>query len=61
MRLEGKLLREIAVELGVSKARAQQMVVLAKAQLAFRIFKGLRRPLPKASWESPRWKETKND
>jgi hypothetical protein len=50
LRLEGKLLREIGDEFGVSKERARQMVKLAKAQLAFRVFKGLRRPLPRPSW-----------
>lgn len=51
MRLEGATLRQIAGELGVSKERARQIVELAKAQLAFRVFKGLRRPLPKQWWE----------
>jgi len=46
MRLEGKTLREIAIELDVSKERARQLVLLAKQQLAFRIFQGLPRPLP---------------
>jgi DNA-directed RNA polymerase sigma subunit (sigma70/sigma32) len=46
MRLEGKMLKEIAVEFGVSKERARQMVLLAKQQLAFRVFRGVPRPLP---------------
>jgi orotate phosphoribosyltransferase-like protein len=50
MRLEGKMLKEIAAEFNVSKQRAGQMVLLAKTQLAFRVFKGLPRPLPKPSW-----------
>ena len=51
MRLAGAKLDEIAGELGVSRQRAFQMVELAKAQLAFRIFRGVRRPLPRQSWE----------
>ena len=51
MRLEGARLDDIASELGVSRERARQMVVLAEQQLAFRVFKGLRRPLPKQWWE----------
>jgi len=54
MRLEGAMLQEIGDELGVSKERARQMVAIAKAQLAFRVFKGLRRPLPKQPWERER-------
>jgi len=48
MRLAGALLDEIAEELGVTKQRAHQMVNTAKRQLAFRVFKGVERPLPKA-------------
>jgi DNA-directed RNA polymerase sigma subunit (sigma70/sigma32) len=46
MRLAGATFNEIAAEFGVSKQRARQMVVLAKQQLAFRVFRGLPRPLP---------------
>jgi hypothetical protein len=46
MRLAGAKLDEIAAELGVGRERARQIVVLAKAQLAFRVFRGLPRPLP---------------
>jgi len=52
MRLEGALLDDIAREFGVSRQRAQQMVKIAKAQLAFRVFRGVRRPMPKPRWES---------
>ena len=52
MRLAGAKLKDIGAEFGVSRERARQMVVLAKAQLAFRVFKGLKRPLPKQSWQS---------
>jgi len=52
MRLEGAKYPEIAKHFGVSKARAHQMVSLAKAQLAFRVFKGLPRPrFYRAWWE----------
>jgi len=51
MRLDGKRLREIANELDVSVERVRQMIVLAKAQLAYRVFKGVKRPLPRPSWE----------
>jgi DNA-directed RNA polymerase sigma subunit (sigma70/sigma32) len=46
MRLEGKTLDEIGDHLGVGKERARQMIKLAKAQLAYRVFRGLPRPLP---------------
>lgn len=57
MWLAGAKFDDIARHFGVSRERARQMVVLAKAQLAFRIFKGLPRPLPKSSWDSSvqRW------
>jgi len=51
MRLAGAKLNDIGREFGVSKERARQMVDLAKAQLAYRVFKGLKRPMPKPSWE----------
>jgi len=44
LHLSGSTLVEIARQLGVSKERARQIVGLAKAQLAFRVFKGLPRP-----------------
>jgi len=44
LRLGGALLKDIGDELGVSKERARQMVALGRAQLAFRVFKGLKRP-----------------
>jgi hypothetical protein len=47
MRLAGATLDAIAHELGVTRSRAGQIVTHAKAQLAFRVFKGLKRPLPK--------------
>jgi len=50
MRLAGARLDDIAAEFGVSRQRASQMVQLAKEQLAFRVFKGLRRPLPRPTW-----------
>lgn len=56
MRLEGKRLHEIAAELGVSTERARQMVKHAKAQLAYRVFKGVSRPLPLPSFYGGRWK-----
>lgn len=46
MRLSGAKFNDIAAEFGVSRQRAQQMVTLAKRQLAFRVFKGVARPLP---------------
>lgn len=45
MRLEGYLIEDIARHFGVTKQRATQMLQLAKAQLAYRVFKGIRRPL----------------
>jgi hypothetical protein len=52
MRLEGCKLREIASHFGVSRQRAEQMVKVAKAQLAFRVFKGVPRPkFYKPWWE----------
>lgn len=51
MWLDGKLLMEIAQEFGVTKQRAQQMVQDARKQLAYRVFKGIARPLlPPPSW-----------
>jgi orotate phosphoribosyltransferase-like protein len=50
LRLEGKLLKEIAAEFNVSNERARQMVKLAKQQLAFRVFRGVPRPLPPPRW-----------
>jgi DNA-directed RNA polymerase sigma subunit (sigma70/sigma32) len=45
MRLAGKTLIEIGEHFGVSKQRAQQMIVTAKAQLAYRVFRDVPRPL----------------
>jgi len=64
-RLEGALLSDIAAELGVSVERARQMIELAKQQLAFRVFKGVPRPLPKPTplTESAKkwWQEKKDE
>jgi hypothetical protein len=61
MRLAGARLDDIASHFGVSRERARQMVILAKAQLAYRVFKGIPRPLPRPSWEPrssvQRWAE----
>jgi hypothetical protein len=43
---EGAKLDDIAAVFGVTRARAQQMVALGQRQLAFRVFKGVPRPLP---------------
>jgi hypothetical protein len=51
MRLAGAKLSDIGLELGVSKQRARQIVELARKQLAYRIFKGVPRPLPRPSWQ----------
>ena len=51
MRLEGATLKAIGRDLGVSRERARQIIELAKAQLAYRVFKGVSRPLPRPSWE----------
>jgi len=50
MHLAGMTLKEIGERFGVSKERARQMVIVAKAQLAFRVFKGLSRPRFYKSW-----------
>lgn len=50
MRLSGALLSDIAQEFGVTNQRAQQMVRDARKQLAYRIFKGVARPLPPRPW-----------
>jgi len=50
MRLEGCKYDDIARHFGVSRQRAEQMVKLAKAQLAYRVFKGLRRPRFYVPW-----------
>jgi len=47
MHLAGSNLKQIGNEFGVTSERARQMVDCAKAQLAFRVFKGLKRPLPR--------------
>jgi DNA-directed RNA polymerase sigma subunit (sigma70/sigma32) len=48
MHLEGRTLQEIGKALGgVTRERARQMVLDAKKQLAFRVFRGLQRPLPR--------------
>jgi len=49
-RLGGAKLAAIAFEFGVSKERARQMIEIAREQLAFRVFKGVKRPLPKRRW-----------
>jgi hypothetical protein len=46
MRLDGATIEAIGREFGVTRQRASQMVMLAKQQLAFRIFKQIGRPLP---------------
>jgi hypothetical protein len=46
MQLAGHKLDDIAHELGVTRERARQMVIDAKRQLAFRVFRELARPLP---------------
>jgi len=46
MRLEGVSVSDIAREFGVSKQRASGMIKLAQRQLAFRLYKGVPRPLP---------------
>jgi hypothetical protein len=53
MRLGGAKLQEIAGHFGVSKARAWQMIVLARKQLAYRVFRGVPRPLPRPAWLDP--------
>jgi hypothetical protein len=47
MRLAGCNYSVIALAMGISKQRAQQMVAIAQAQLAYRVFHGVPRPLPK--------------
>jgi hypothetical protein len=54
MRLAGAAFADIAEHLDVSKQRAGQMVTVAKAQLAYRVFKGVPRPLPPPAWERKR-------
>lgn len=46
MRLAGTSLDDIAHEFHVTRQRAQQLINGAKAQLAYRVFKGVPRPLP---------------
>jgi len=48
LHLEGASLPQIAKQFGVTKARAGQMVQLAKMQLAYRVFRGL--PRPHVNW-----------
>jgi len=57
MRLEGKQYGEIATHFGVTRQRAEQMVKLARAQLAYRVFKGLRRPRFYTPWQSREWRD----
>jgi RNA-binding protein YlmH len=45
MRLDGRTLNEIGDHFGVSRQRAQQMIQTAKAQLAYRVFRDVPRPL----------------
>jgi len=51
LQLAGVKISDIGRELGVSKQRALQMVNDARKQLAYRVFKGVPRPLPPPSWE----------
>jgi hypothetical protein len=44
--LAGNNLVTIALIFGFSKQRASQMLILARAQLGYRVFKGVPRPLP---------------
>jgi len=44
LHLSGLDLKQIGDIFGVSKERARQLIQFAKAQLAFRVFKGLKRP-----------------
>src|SRR5215468_2431585 len=44
LRLEGHTLEAIAQELGVSRERARQIITLAKAVLAYRVFKHVPHP-----------------
>ena len=48
--LAGRTYRDIATELGISNQRVCAMVKTAKAQLAFRVFRGLPRPIPRTPW-----------
>lgn len=51
MRLDGAKHLDIGRKLGVTKERARQMVELARLQLAYRVFRGVPRPLPPPAWE----------
>jgi hypothetical protein len=44
--LAGNNLATIALIFGFSRQRASQMLILARAQLGYRVFKGVPRPLP---------------
>jgi hypothetical protein len=46
LHLAGVSMANIGMAMGVTKARASQLVGIAKRQLAFRFFKGVPRPLP---------------
>ena len=48
--LGGERVSDIAEVMGVSKQRAYQMVAIGGQQLAFRVFRGVPRPMPKHSW-----------
>jgi len=50
LRLAGATFQEIGIELEVSRERARQIVKLAAEQLAYRVFRGVRRPLPIQPW-----------
>jgi hypothetical protein len=44
--LAGNSINTIGEIFGVSRQRAYQMLVMAQQQLAYRVFKGVSRPLP---------------
>jgi len=50
LRLSGMDYAEISKHIGCSPERARKIVKLAKAQLAFRVFRGLPRPRPPSVW-----------
>jgi len=54
MWLSGAALPEIGAALGISGVRAGQIVRRARAQLAFRVFQGVKRPDPETFNRQPR-------